>query len=123
MAAEEGRRGGESGVLKHESDIEEVIEPEAWPSTRSTRKRPREDDSSSSLPRKQPKWAIIDLCTPPPGEEEIQGRSSSVSPSGSRPHSRDVGVDDEIPESEMLEENHWWPRMDEEIFMKLKISG
>lgn len=119
MAAEAGR-GGEFGMVKHESDIEELG---AWPSSRSTRKRPREEDSSSSPPRKQRKWAIIDLCTPPPGEVEMQGRRSSVSASRTRADSSDVGVDDEIPESEMLEENHWWPRMDEEAFMKLKISG
>lgn len=101
-------------VVKHESDMEEL---NTWRSMPSKKRRLREDDSSSPLPKKA-KWAIVDLCTPPPGEVGLERRSSFVSVSSSPSSHVKVGIDDDISESEMLEENHWWPRMDEEVFKK-----
>lgn len=102
---------------QHEREEAEVQPERSMPLHQ---KRDREDGSRSPR-RKRPKWAIVDLCTPPPGEVENEGpiQWNSIS----SPHEVQAGVsdeEDEIPESEMVEENHWWPRMDEEVFVRLQ---
>ena len=106
----------DGGVVKDESDEEPVPSGRAIPFHQ---KRDREDESRSPE-RKRRKWAIVDLCTPPPGAVEGEERSmfGSIPP----PHGSPVGIagEDEIPEGEMVEENYWWPRMDEEVFARLQ---
>lgn len=102
-------------TVKDESDGEEGQSERPRPIHR---KRDREDESRSPG-RKRRKWAIVDLCTPPPGA--VEGEDRSLFGSGSPRHGSPVGVaDDDISESEMVEENYWWPRMDEEVFVRLQ---
>lgn len=126
---ETGSRG-----IKLESEEGERVQPSGR-SMPVHKKRDREDDSKSPRRKKQ-KWAIVDLCTPPPDAavegEEDQKLVLLDSISSPRPRPRpshgsqlspmvDVDIDNnDIPESEMIEENHWWPRMDEEVFVRLK---
>lgn len=85
------------------------------------------DDDVVSTSSKKSKWAIVNLCTPsPPGEMELGHESEISLPLSSPSRPVNVGVkatndENETSESEWLEEDHWWPRMDEKLFQKLKI--
>lgn len=112
-----------------------------------TKKRPKYSPSNSNpnikrsrsrdeafVPFKKPKLDIIDLSSPP-----HYGLTSShpltiidmtmISESSrERPIELDSDSDFEvednvIPEWEMLEENHWWPRWDEEVFGRLGVGS
>lgn len=111
---EPGRDDGDS-VVKYDSDAEPFPSGRSIPSQH---KRDREEHSRSPR-RKKRTWAIVDLCTPPPGGVEGDGRSRLNSCSSRHGSTVDVAEAGDISESEMVEENHWWPRMDEEVFMKL----
>lgn len=99
-------------------------------------KRSRSEDEPFP-PSKKPKWDIIDLSSTPPHQsltsaEPARPRVIDMTAfsrcSRDRPIELDFCSDAEvednvIPEWEMLEENHWWPRWDEEVFRRLGVSG
>ncbi len=136
VAAARSRAGGDLGIIKDEKETEGHT---PRPSRADKKRRLGDNDSTSAHSPKKAKWAIIDLCTPPPMDREPGAGRSSVPPvegtasssfqvpthlpssSSAAPGPHPEGeAAEEIPESEMLEENHWWPRMDEEVFRAIR---
>jgi WD40 repeat protein len=109
--------GEDGGVGKQRRETED---PTSTESTAATKRRFSEHDPISGPSVKKQKWQIVDLSTSP-AMAPVFEPSSSVS----APHMPSTGLgdveDNTIPESEMVEENHWWPRMDEEVFRNLGV--
>lgn len=116
----------------------DTVTTEAKPfvsSAKSSNKRSHSQDETI-IPSKKPKWEIIDLSSPPyepftPSPRPAPHTTiNTVFHASSRenPIALDSGSEIEvedniIPEWEMLEEDHWWPRWDEEVFRKLGVRG
>lgn len=111
-------RDEDIGVVKDQSEPED---PKSKDSTATTKRRLSEKDPISGPSAKKHKHQIVDLSTSPSKASVFQSSSSALIPHLSPAELGNV-EDNTIPESEMVEENHWWPRMDEEVFKKLGVK-
>ena len=103
----------EAGAVEKKDDHLSKVKIEEAGQTGKPQKRRLDPDDFSPSVRKKSKRAIIDLTTPSPSDEDERLFFNSS-------HS---SRQDEEAASEISEEDHWWPRMDEEVFKKLNIRS